>query len=281
VSFKEYASKQYVKDAIKEHAFDAVKIVDENNEVVIPAVEADALVLAAGENVKLEPDLETKAVIVKAADTKYDLTTNVDSSANTVAIKLVDSNETESNPVVLKAAGSAELREEDGAIVIHSEGVSNETFNELKNKVDSSSINLVKSGTAEDSIVIGDGTATAKHAIAGGTTDKSMITDLVGSVAGALVNLEPANAQAVGSLSFGSSTDSVAAGSMSIGVESVAGCLGYYIWDIDFNNKKITLSKNQHTSLTFTKTKPSNLTWVVNDMISIFYNIFRYISSLF
>ena len=130
----------------------------------------------------------------------------------------------------------------------------------------------INTGTAEDSLIIGEGTATAKHAIAGGTTDKSMITDLVGSVAGALVSLEPANAQAVGSLSFGASTDSVAAGAMSIGVESVAGCLGYYIWDIDFSNKKITLSKNQHTSLTFTRTKPSNLTWAVNDMISIFYN---------
>ena len=138
---------------------------------------------------------------------------------------------------------------------------------------------IVQKGSQTGSLVVGEGEAAGKYSVAGGTTDKSMATDLLGSLAGSLVNLEPANAQATGSLAFGANTDSVAAGSISIGVENVAGCLGYYIWDIDFNNKKITLSMSQNSTKLSSKKKPTNLTWSNGDVISIFYNTGYYCCS--
>lgn len=135
----------------------------------------------------------------------------------------------------------------------------------------SGGIEEIKNGAGEHSIIINEGYANGKYSIAGGTTDKSMITDLIGS-AGSIVNLDPANAQAVGSLAFGANTDSIAAGSISIGVENISGCLGYYIWNIDFTNNKITLSKSQNSTLLSSKKAPSNLTWSTGDVVSIFYN---------
>ena len=135
----------------------------------------------------------------------------------------------------------------------------------------SGGIEEIKNGAGEHSIIINEGYANGKYSIAGGTTDKSMITDLIGS-AGSIVSLDPANAQATGSLAFGANTDSIAAGSISVGVENISGCLGYYIWNIDFTNNKIILSKSQNSTLLSSKKAPSNLTWSTGDVVSIFYN---------
>lgn len=129
----------------------------------------------------------------------------------------------------------------------------------------------IKSGDGEDSLVINEGDANGKYAIAGGSTDKSMITDLVGTAAGLLTSVSAPVADGNASLAFGASTVAHATGSMALGAESHAGCLGYYFWDIDFTNKKITLSTNQKAILTSRKA-PSNLAWAVNDVISIVNN---------
>ena len=130
---------------------------------------------------------------------------------------------------------------------------------------------IIKEGAGTNSLIVDEGVASGAHSVAGGTTDKTMINDLIGSAAGLLVNLEPAEATGAGSFSLGASTKSVAPGAMSIGVESIAGGKGYYIYAIDFTNKVITLSKKQTS-----QSKPSSLTWAKNDVVSIFYNTGHY-----
>lgn len=132
-------------------------------------------------------------------------------------------------------------------------------------------------GTGEESLVIGEGTAEGKHSIAGGTTDKSLITDIVGSINSALIPTPMApTASGNASLSFGAGTNAHSAGSIALGVNTDAGCMGYYFWDIDFTNKTITLSTNQK-SLLSARIPPTKLEWVKGDVICIINN-YRYVN---
>lgn len=128
----------------------------------------------------------------------------------------------------------------------------------------------IKAGDGTKSLVINEGDANGKYAIAGGSTDRSMITDLVGT-AGLLTSVSAPVANGDASLAFGASTVAHATGTIAAGAESQAGCLGYYFWDINFSTKVITLSTNQK-SLLSSKKAPTNLTWAVNDIISIVNN---------
>ena len=120
----------------------------------------------------------------------------------------------------------------------------------------SSGLELWASGTsvcqgAEKGIVFYEGDAEGKYSLAGGTTDENIIDDLVGSIVGSKFEIEAPEARGDVSISMGASTKAYSTGSRAYGVSSQAGYLGYYIWGVSGNT--ITLSTNQHTSLTFSR----------------------------
>lgn len=135
--------------------------------------------------------------------------------------------------------------------------------------MDDSALSVIKLGSGNDSIVIGDGESNGNHSLAGGTNDKSLLTDIVGDAAAALVSAPaPASADGSASISFGAGTVAHSSASMALGVNSQAGCLGYYMWSIDKSSNVITLSKNQKSTYLGSKTKPTKLDWKAGDVVS-------------
>jgi hypothetical protein len=55
-------------------------------------------------------------------------------------------------------------------------------------------------------IVIGEGDAQGQYSIAGGTADKSLISDIVGDLASLLISAEAPEASATMSVAFGTNT---------------------------------------------------------------------------
>jgi hypothetical protein len=113
----------------------------------------------------------------------------------------------------------------------------------------------VTKGDGEDSIVIGEGVATGDYSLASGTTDSSLVNDLVGSTVGSQFTITAPEAKGDVSIAMGASTKAYSTGARAYGVSNQAGYLGYYIWSVSGNT--ITLSTNQHTSLTFSRKKPN------------------------
>lgn len=124
-----------------------------------------------------------------------------------------------------------------------------------------------KAGSGRDSMVLGDGNAVGRAAVAGGTTDKQLVENIVGSTA-ALLMPTPGKASANGdlSMSLGAGTVSHAAGTMSLGVNSQAGCLGYYMWAIAGNTIELALNRQV---IGATRKKPTKLEWEKGDVLAI------------
>lgn len=134
----------------------------------------------------------------------------------------------------------------------------------------------VANGNGNKSMVVGLGDANGQYSIAGGTNDKSLIANIIGDAAALLIPT-PDKAKANGdiSMSFGAGTVSHTAGSMALGINSTAGVLGYYIWNIseddfdyDLSGTVLTLSLNQRT-FTNSRVIPTKLEWKVGDKLSI------------
>lgn len=104
-------------------------------------------------------------------------------------------------------------------------------------------------------IVINEGKALGQHSIAGGSTDKTVISDLLGSLATTQVSLEAPKALASNSISLGSGTVVNSVGGNAIGVWNTVGCKGYY-W------KELTNKAGAVTStFALSATQPSLLSW--------------------
>ena len=131
-----------------------------------------------------------------------------------------------------------------------------ELNNGLELKVNKADMPNVTKGNGKDSIVIGDGAATGDYSLASGTTDSSLIDDLVGSTVSSQFTITAPEAKGDVSMAMGASTKAYSTGARAYGVSNQAGYLGYYIWNISGNT--ITLSTNQHTSLTFSRKKPNS-----------------------
>ena len=146
----------------------------------------------------------------------------------------------------------------------------------------------IKKGSGTDSIVVGS-TADAKgqYSAAGGTNDKNLVSDLIGSSAlGSLfTSIDKPTAYGDMSLSFGAGTKSYTIGSVALGANATAGCLGFYWYNIDFSgtNPVITLSTQQHSYPLFgstlnARTWDSNAEtqlnkWSAGDVITIVNNV--------
>lgn len=140
---------------------------------------------------------------------------------------------------------------------------------EVADNIEQSTIQaVILNGEGEKSIVISEGEALGDHSIAGGATDKTMITEFVGLIGG-LADLQPAQAIGDISLSFGANAKALAPGAISMGVNVVAGTKGYY-WDsINFQENTIQLSTTRRVSTLKNPEYPSSIDWKVGDVVSI------------
>ena len=133
----------------------------------------------------------------------------------------------------------------------------------------------IEKGEGENSIVIGEGGAIGEGSLAGGTTDKTLLENIVGSLA-TLADLKPAKASAPLTISYGANNESVVAGAGTIGVENTAGVKGYY-WDtIDFTTNTIKLSNTRRVSTFITPNYPTEFDWIAGDTINIVNDKFYY-----
>lgn len=144
----------------------------------------------------------------------------------------------------LQPLATRDLTSEDNGSLI--------AWNEEKQTLVSSN---VKSDAEDHSIVINEGEATGKYSIAGGSTDKSVISGLLGSLASTQVSIEAPKALASNSISLGSGTVVNSVGGNAIGVWNTVGCKGYY-W------KQLTNTAGAETStFALSATRPSLLSW--------------------
>lgn len=168
------------------------------------------------------------------------------------------------------------------------------------NQTDSSAIDYIENkpdivnGSGKKSIVIGTGNAQGDYSVAGGTNDKNLVADLAGSLISSLASIDTPTAYGDMSLSFGAGTKSYSTGSVSLGANSTAGCLGFYWHSIDWtgSNPVIQLTTEQKplftrnlviTTQTVNKTPTWNNSstgcadllskWKVGDAITIVNNI--------
>lgn len=134
-----------------------------------------------------------------------------------------------------------------------------------------SSIKNLKNGQKETSLEFGDGKANNEYSFAGGTNDSSIISSF-----GYTGSVEPPQADGKLSLAYGAGAKALAPGSMVMGINSTAGCKGFY-WSsftkVDDNNYTIYLSTSQ-TSRSWSKqeAKKALRQWKTNDYISIVNN---------
>lgn len=131
---------------------------------------------------------------------------------------------------------------------------------------------IIIEGNGNNSIVIGDAEANGEFSIAGGT-DASSIAESFGVTA----NIGKPVAEGDISLSFGAGTKTLTMGTTAMGVNSIAGCKGFYFWKITFNtNPIIQLSTTQKKNILSSRKWSSSGTeatqlakLAVGDMISI------------
>jgi len=127
----------------------------------------------------------------------------------------------------------------------------------------------ISKGSGKGSTVINEGVASGDYSIAGGTTDKEFIEDLVGATVSAITKLNKPEAQGALSISLGADNITQSGGSVALGYKNISGAKGYYFDDIDFTNKTITLSTTRRTSTLLTPTYPSSVDWEVGDRLFI------------
>ena len=135
-------------------------------------------------------------------------------------------------------------------------------------------IKSIHQGNKDTSIVIGEGEAMGEYAIAGGTNDSSLVDDLTGSSLGGLLGgaVEIAKAEGNLSLSYGAGTIAHSAGTMAVGVNTIAGCKGFYWFSVSGNT--LTLSTKQKSLINWRASWDSAAQaqlnkWAIGDVISI------------
>lgn len=148
-------------------------------------------------------------------------------------------------------------------------------------ETDSSSVSYIRNkvpignGSGNNAVLIGTGDAQGSYSVAGGTNDKSLIKNLLGSsLLASLTSIDEAKAYGDMSLAFGAGVKAYSAGTIAIGANSTAGCKGFYWTEIDFDTLTITLSTKQRTLLstspTWTDEAAAQLSnWASGDVISI------------
>lgn len=125
-------------------------------------------------------------------------------------------------------------------------------------------------GEHVDKLLIGNSTSTPNYSIVGGTNDKTVISNILGSLASASVSVDVPKSEAPCTISYGSGNIVNSTGGNAIGVWNTSGVKGYYWTNITFNSNgtaTITLSTKQSSTSAVT---PSD--WAIGDTISIVNN---------
>jgi len=154
----------------------------------------------------------------------------------------------------------------------------------------------IENGGGENSLVINEGTATGDYSIASGTTDKSLVTDIVGidistlpdsmleeylgdrtSQIKEMIN-NPSEATGAASISHGNGNKSITGISTTLGVANMAGSRGFYIYKvsiIDNNSVQVVLTSKRFTTFSYnsnvlsaSSSSLNKATWSGNDELS-------------
>lgn len=98
-------------------------------------------------------------------------------------------------------------------------------------------------------VVIGTGDAKGKYSIAGGTNDKQLVTDIVGSIADDYIDIEPSESNGSMSVSYGAGNITHSSASNAFGIKNQGGFLGYYIASMSEDKTSLTLSTSQDSTV--------------------------------
>jgi hypothetical protein len=82
----------------------------------------------------------------------------------------------------------------------------------------------------DGSLIFNDGIANGDYSIVGGTSDKTVISNIIGELAGTSIVVNAPSSNASSSISLGSGTEVRSTGGNAIGVMNVAGVKGFY-WE--------------------------------------------------
>lgn len=118
------------------------------------------------------------------------------------------------------------------------------------------------------SIIINEGVANGSNSIVGGTKDKTVITNILGSTVSNAITLDYPASNADSTISLGSGTNVQSTGSNAIGVMNTAGIKGFYWSSVNATDKTITLSTSQ-TKAEWNLPSGITLDWKKDDVISI------------
>ena len=97
-------------------------------------------------------------------------------------------------------------------------------WNSSSNKIVESKVKVDNNG----SVILSDGTTSGSHSIVGGTNDKSVISNILGTLGSAAVSVDKPTSSANATISIGSGTKVLSTGSNAIGVLNTVGVKGYY-----------------------------------------------------
>ena len=103
----------------------------------------------------------------------------------------------------------------------------------------------IQAGSGERYILIGEGMATGDYSIAGGTVNKQLVTDLVGTAVDDYISIDKSEANGGMSIAYGAGNIAHSSASNTFGIKNQSGWLGYYIYKVDADNRRIYLSTKQ------------------------------------
>lgn len=121
-------------------------------------------------------------------------------------------------------------------------------------------------------LIINDGTTSGKYAVAGGTTNKNLVSDLVGDAAANLISINKSEANGDMSIAYGADNKAHSSASNAFGIKNQSGFLGYYISSLSTDKKTLTLSTTQEgttkpTASILSKWKAGWKVTIINDKL--------------
>lgn len=110
-------------------------------------------------------------------------------------------------------------------------------------EIDELELNIpITSNEDTNSLIINEGTATGKYAIAGGTDDFDVIKNMTNNEI-AEEDMTSAIAEGAMSIAYGPNSKAISTGTIAIGTNSIAGCKGFYWHHIDGNTIYLTVEQ--------------------------------------
>lgn len=112
-------------------------------------------------------------------------------------------------------------------------------------QIDTDALTVSGDFTVDGGVVINEGVASGDTSIAGGTTDETIVSNLVGSLGAAITTLHPSEARGDLSIALGADNISNTTGAVTLGYDNISGGKGYYFSAINEDDRTVTLSSDQ------------------------------------